>query len=93
MVGIYKLSIVKWGLCSPTYSINGGPTLYLMHLPNLEVERNSVQGRIINPCIRQMTRNSFRWEPIIYPLVMTHIAIENGPIIWDLPISIVIFHG
>ena len=29
----------------------------------------------------------------IYPLVICYIAIENGPVICDLPIQIVIFHS
>ena len=28
-----------------------------------------------------------------YPLVMTNIAIENGPFIVDLPLNMVIFHS
>ena len=29
----------------------------------------------------------------IYPLVMTNIAMENGPFVGDLPLQVVIFHS
>ena len=32
------------------------------------------------------------WDLMVYPLVICHIAIENGQFIWDLPIKLVMFY-